>query len=103
MKVTNNTSNPMVIGGTHIPPGAAGEVEDWDTVKDTYAVKQFLKADAISAGKAAAAKPKADEGDERKALFAELDKLNVTYDKKGTTPDLLVLLDDAKKKAATSQ
>jgi hypothetical protein len=100
MKVTNNSANPMVIGGTHIAAGAAGEVEDWDTVKETYAVKQFLKAEVISVSKGAA-KPKADDDEERKALFAELDKLKVTYDKKATTPDLLVVLEDAKKKAAS--
>lgn len=99
MKVTNHTSNPMVIGGTTIAAGATETVEDWDDVKETFAVKKFLAAEIISIAKAGA-KPKPDDADERKALFAELEKLSVSFDKKAPTPDLLVLLDDAKKKAA---
>jgi hypothetical protein len=96
MKVTNNTKNAMHLAGVLIAAGATVEVDDFDSVKDSYPVKQFVKAEAITLGKAAA-KAKTEDEDERKALFAELDKLKVTYDKKAATPDLLVALEDAKK------
>lgn len=99
-KVTNNTPNAMHLAGVLIAPGATEDVTEFDSVKDSYPVKQFVKAEAITVGKAAA-KPKADDEEERKALFAELDKLKVAYDKKAPTPDLLVALEDAKKKAAS--
>lgn len=98
-KVTNNTTNAMHLAGVLIAAGATEEVTEFDSVKDSFPVKQFLKADAITVGKTAA-KPKGDDEEERKALFAELDKLKVTFDKKAPTPDLLVVLEDAKKKAA---
>jgi hypothetical protein len=96
MKVTNNTKNAMHLAGVLIAAGATEEVADFDSVKDSYPVKQFVKAEAIMLGKATA-KAKTEDEDERKALFAELDKLKVTYDKKAATPDLLVALEDAKK------
>jgi hypothetical protein len=98
-KVTNNTTNAMHLAGVLIAAGATEDVPEYESVKDSFPVKQFVKSEAISVGKTAA-KPKPDDEDERKALFAELDKLKVTYDKKAATPDLLVALEDAKKKAA---
>ncbi|MEJ7685631.1 MAG: hypothetical protein WKG52_00775 [Variovorax sp.] len=100
MKVTNNTANPMVVGTTHIGPGSTEHVAEWDTVKDSYPVQHFLKAEAISVAKPVKKTGAESEAEERTALFAELDKVGATYDKKAKTPDLLVILEDAKKKAA---
>lgn len=99
MKVTNNTVNPMVVGTTHIGPGSTEHVAEWEAVKDSYPVQQFLKADAISVEKAAKKTKAETEAEERDALYAELDKVGATYDKSAKTPALLVVLEDAKKKA----
>lgn len=99
MKVTNNAVNALVIGTVTIPAGETVEVEAWDEVKDSAPIKAFLKAEAISTGKAAA-KAKPTDADDRKAVIAELDKLKATYKQDATTAELLVALEDAKKKAA---
>lgn len=100
MKVTNNTPNAMHLAGVLIAAGATEPVPDFDAVKDSYPVQQFLKAKAITL-EAPVKKTKADlEAEEREALYAELDAVGATYDKKAKTPDLLVVLEDAKKKAA---
>lgn len=100
MKVTNNTANPLHLAGVTLGAGETADVPEYDSVKDSYPVQQFLKGEAISVAKAS--KPAAGDADERAALFAELDKLKVTYDKKATTPALLVVLEDAKKKASAA-
>ena len=102
MKVTNNTGNPMVVGTTHIGPGSSEHVAEWDGVKDSYPVQQFLKAEAISVEKGSKKTKAETEAEEREALFAELDKVGATYDKTAKTPALLVVLEDAKKKAAAA-
>jgi hypothetical protein len=99
MKVTNNTPNAMHLAGVLIAAGATENVPDYDTVKDSYPVQQFLKAEAISVAKPAKKTAADSEAEERAALFAELDKLKVTYDKTAKTPALLVALEDAKKAA----
>lgn len=96
MKVTNKTANTMVIGGAVIAAGATGTVEDWETVKDSYAVKQFLKAEAITAD---ADKDVTEKPLTKDQVIAALKELGQDVDARKSVGDLTKQLDEAKAKA----
>ncbi|MGI4776949.1 MAG: hypothetical protein ACRYGA_02330 [Janthinobacterium lividum] len=96
MKVTNNTVYPMMIGTTHIDAGSTEDVADWDQVKDSYPVKTFLEANAISveAEKATTAKPLTKD-----QVLAALKDLGQEADARKSVADLTAQLETAKAKA----
>jgi hypothetical protein len=100
MKVKNNFTNPIAIGGTVIPAGSTVDVADWEDRKDSYAVKKMIEGGALSPASSGSTEASPEL---RVSTMQELDRLKVDYPKAGKgskTEDLVALLDEQKKKLA---
>lgn len=100
MKITNNYTNPIVIGSTMIPIGATEVVRDWAKYADRDIYKSWVEANVISIGDAET--KSGDAGNSIKEIddmtkaevVAELEKLGVGFDRSSAKAELVELLKD---------